>query len=250
VSRRARAEVIQAASQRGLSVRCIWLSTGIEDAQTNAAWRIVSRYGRLLADDEIRTTKRHDAAAFLPTVQFRYQRELEPPDPAEGFSGIEIVPFERRRDPALCNRAVIVWCDGVLFRSRSGRRVPASADDVEVEAERGEVLRRYRDEGWRLLGMSWQPEIADGTRSPAEVAATFARMNDRLGVEIEVEYCPHAAGPPSCWCRKPLPGHGVLFIQRHRLDAAQCIYVGAGPHDRGFARRLGFQYREAEEFFA
>jgi aryl-alcohol dehydrogenase-like predicted oxidoreductase/histidinol phosphatase-like enzyme/predicted kinase len=250
ISRRSRAEVIQAAAQCGLPVRCIWLSTSIEDAQTNAAWRIVSRYGRLLADDEIRKAKKDDTAAFLPTVQFRYQRELEPPDPAEGFSRIDTVAFERRHDPAMCDRAVIVWCDGVLMRSRSGLRVARSADDVEVIAGRGEVLRRYRDEGWRLLGMSWQPEIAEGTRSPADVAATIARMNEGLGVDIEVEYCPHPAGPPTCWCRKPLPGHGVVFIQRHQLDPAQCIYVGAGPLDRGFARRLGFQYREADEFFA
>jgi histidinol phosphatase-like enzyme len=183
-------------------------------------------------------------------VQFRYQRELEPPDPAEGFSRIDTVAFERRHDPAMRNRAVIVWCDGVLMRSRSGLRVPASPDDVEVIAERGEVLRRYREGGWRLLGMSWQPEIAEGMRSPADVAATLTRMNEGLGVDIEVEYCPHPAGPPVCWCRKPLPGHGVLFIQRHQLDAAQCIFVGAGPLDRAFARRLAFQYRDAEEFFA
>jgi hypothetical protein len=28
------------------------------------------------------------------------------------------------------------------------------------------------------------------------------------------------------------------------------IYVGGGPQDPGFARRLGFQYRDAGEFFA
>jgi histidinol phosphatase-like enzyme len=75
-------------------------------------------------------------------------------------------------------------------------------------------------------------------------------MRELLGVAIEVEYCPHGAGPPTCWCRKPLPGLGVLFIQRHKLDASRCIYVGAGPQDPGFARRLGFQYREAADFFA
>jgi hypothetical protein len=41
----------------------------------------------------------------------------------------------------------------------------------------------------------------------------------------------------------------VVFIQRHHLDPSQCIYVGVGPQDPGFARRLGFQYRDAEDFF-
>ena len=112
-------------------------------------------------------------------------------------------------------------------------------------AGRADLLRDYAANGWRLLGMSWQPEIADGTRSPDDVAAAIATLQSALGVAIEVEYCPHAAGPPVCWCRKPLPGLGVLFIHRHRLDPASCIYVGDGPQDPGFARRLGFQYRQA-----
>jgi histidinol phosphatase-like enzyme len=75
-------------------------------------------------------------------------------------------------------------------------------------------------------------------------------MNELLGLEIEAEYCPHAAGPPKCWCRKPLPGLGVLFVQRHRLDPSQCLYAGSGPQDPLFARRVGFRYVEAQEFFA
>jgi histidinol phosphatase-like enzyme len=74
-------------------------------------------------------------------------------------------------------------------------------------------------------------------------------MREQLGVSIEILYCPHGAGPPICWCRKPLPGLGVVLIQRHRLDPSQCIYVASGPQDPGFARRLGFQYRAAEDFF-
>ena len=35
-------------------------------------------------------------------------------------------------------------------------------------------------EGFRLLGMSWQPEIADGAQSRAEVDAVFARMRELL----------------------------------------------------------------------
>src|SRR6185312_9030698 len=98
---------------------------------------------------------------------------------------------------------------------------------------------------WRILGLSWQPEIAANTITPDQVTAMFAEMRRQLGVDIDVEYCPHGAGPPTCWCRKPLPGLGVVFIHRHRLDPARCLYVGVGPQDPGFARRLGFQYRDA-----
>ena len=249
VSRKSRAEVVRAASARGFPVRCLWLSTPVEEAQTNAAWRIVSRYGFLPDEAALRKLARRDTAAFLPAVQFRYQRELEPPHVSEGFSRIDVVPFERRIDPSRTGRAVIVWCDGLLLRSRSGRRSPAAPDDVEVPAGRGAVLRQYRDEGWRLLGLSWQPEVARNTQTTDGVRAIAARMNEMLGVDIDVEFCPHAAGPPRCWCRKPLPGLGVVFAERYRLDPARCIYVGAGPQDPGFARRLGFEYRDAADFF-
>jgi aryl-alcohol dehydrogenase-like predicted oxidoreductase/histidinol phosphatase-like enzyme/predicted kinase len=249
VSRKSRAEVIRAASARGFPVRCIWLATSVEDAQTNAATRIVSRYGRLPDARELRELGKGDVAELRPSVQFRYQRELEPPDAAEGFSRVDVVPFERRRDPSYTNRAVIVWCDGVLLNSRSGGRMPLTADDVDVVTGRAAVLRRYSDEGWRLLGLSWQPQIAHGTQTADGVDAVLARMKELLGVDIEVEFCPHAAGPPTCWCRKPLPGLGVLFVHRHRLDAQQCIYVGAGSQDPGFARRLGFAYQDVHDFF-
>jgi histidinol phosphatase-like enzyme len=55
-------------------------------------------------------------------------------------------------------------------------------------------------------------------------------------------HCPHAGGPPKCWCRKPLPGLGLLLARRHHLDLSSSIHVGRGPADRGFAERLGMRY--------
>jgi aryl-alcohol dehydrogenase-like predicted oxidoreductase/histidinol phosphatase-like enzyme/adenylate kinase family enzyme len=250
VSRKSRAPVIRAAAAHGVAVRGVWLDTSIDDAQVNAVSRILERYGRLPDEGELEIHRKQDPSAFPPMVQYRFQRDLEPPDPAEGFSRIDVVPFERTENPTYTARAVVVWCDGVLLGSRSNRRVPADADDVMVDPARAATLRRYEEQGFRLLGLSWQPEVGDGRRSRAEVAALFARMNELMGLSIDVDYCPHPAGPPRCWCRKPLPGLGVLLIQRHRLAPAACVYVGASAQDPGFARRLGFSFRSAAEFFA
>ena len=101
-----------------------------------------------------------------------------------------------------------------------------------------------------MLGLSWQPQIVEEVLTVEQVDSGFVRMQELLGVKIDVLYCPHGGGPPVCWCRKPLPGLGVVFIQKYRLDPSSCIYVGADPQDPGFARRLGFQYRDAADFFA
>ena len=242
-SRKSRAEVLRTAAIHGVPVRCVSLSTTVDEAQVNAASRLVTRYGRLPADQDLALLRKKDVAAFLPTVQFRYQRELEPPGLSEGFTSIEIVPFTRQSPPDHANRAVVVWCDQVLLRSKAGLRTPVDPDDVEIDERLAAQLLHDRESGYLVLGLSWQPEIADGARTPADAAAVFARMSELAGLPIEVEYCPHPAGPPSCWCRKPLPGLGVLLIQRHQLDPAQCIYVGSGSADPGFARKLGFAYR-------
>jgi aryl-alcohol dehydrogenase-like predicted oxidoreductase/histidinol phosphatase-like enzyme/predicted kinase len=250
LSRKSRAPVIDAARRLGLAVRCVHLATSVEDAQINAVTRLLARHGRLLAGDELSRAARREIGIFGPGTQFRMQRELEPPTAAEGFAGVETVPFERRWPTDHVDRAVFVWCDGILMRSRSGARTPIAADDLEIVPHRGEVLRRYRGEGWRIVGLSWQPEIADGTRTADEAEAVLARLRERLDVEMDTLSCPHGAGPPVCWCRKPLPGLAVQAIQQHRLDPARCVYVGNGPQDPGFARRLGFTYRADADFFA
>ena len=96
VTRKSRAAVLGVAARHAVPVRCLWLSTSVEDAQVNAVTRIVSKYGRLLDPDEMRAASRSDVSVFPPSVQFRYQRELEAPQESEGFSRIDVVPFVRR----------------------------------------------------------------------------------------------------------------------------------------------------------
>ena len=182
--------------------------------------------GRLLTPEELRASR--DPAALAPSAQFRSQREFEPPIVDEGFSQIERVPFARTPNMTLDRRAVILWSDGVLRRSRSGAPRPRNADDIEPIVSRREVLSGYARGGWLLLAMSLGPEVADRPPAPS---VWKRRSRDYAfhvrSFDIEYHFCPHPAGPPVCWCRKPLPGLGVLMIHRHGFDPSQCIFTWA-----------------------
>jgi aryl-alcohol dehydrogenase-like predicted oxidoreductase/histidinol phosphatase-like enzyme len=249
-TRHSRNAVIEKAWEQGVPARCVWLKTGIEDAQVNAVRRMLERHGRLLGPEEMKRIGKTDPGVFAPSAQFRHQRELDPPDVAEGFTRVDEAGFKRRSNSGSDGRAVLLWYDGVLRESRSGARTPIAPEDVQLLPGRADVLRRYAAEGFLLLGISWHPEIAMGTASEEQVRACFVRTHELLGVPMEVLFCPHGDGPPVCWCRKPLPGLGVAFVLRHRLDPERCLAVGDDGQDEALARRLGFEYRDQRDFFA
>jgi histidinol phosphatase-like enzyme len=187
----------------------------------------------------MKAVSRKDPNSFPPDAQFRYRQKLEPPRPEEGFQRIDLLDFAREEAPGRTGRALFFEYDGVVRAPR-----PLHPERVEVLPGRGEALRRFAAEGFRLLGISYQPDV------PEEVArACFQRTNELLGLPIEVEFCNHGGGPAACWCRKPLPGLGVLLLERHGIDPARSLLIESSPADRGFASRLRIPTVPVEVFF-
>jgi diketogulonate reductase-like aldo/keto reductase/predicted kinase len=222
-SRSSRAQVVRIAKRHGLAVRCIVLDTPLHDAQRNAATRIIARYGRLLQPDEL--IREHQVP---PSAQFRFQRQLEPPEADEGFT-VERVAFERAPELGAGTRAAIVELDNVIWKGRPRTK-------VELLPGARELLERYRDSGYALAGTAWQPEPFD----PAIDAALHAE----LGFAFPIARCTHPPGPPVCWCRKPLPGLALLLAHDHGFALAASLHVGRSPADRGFALRAGLTFVE------
>ncbi|HVZ37086.1 MAG TPA: aldo/keto reductase, partial [Polyangiaceae bacterium] len=88
-----------------------------------------------------------------------------------------------------------------------------------------------------VVATVWRPGV-----TAEQIAALAARMRELLGHPIAIRHCPHPAGPPVCWCRKPMPGLALALARDHDLDLSRSIHVGRGPADRGFAARAGMQY--------
>jgi histidinol phosphatase-like enzyme len=59
---------------------------------------------------------------------------------------------------------------------------------------------------------------------------------------VAAAVCPHAGGPPTCWCRPPLPGLLLAFARAHEIDPAHSTVIGTGPAHRTLATTLGARY--------
>lgn len=232
-TRALRHEVLEVAWRHRVPVRCVWLETPIEEAQINAVRRIIERHGRLLSPEEMARASKKDPSAFDPRVQHRYARAFEPPHPDEGFSAIERVPFTRALDPSLVEEATIVSLDAFA-------RIDAGG--VRLDRERAAILREHPG---LLLATSWQPLCDRGA-----MEAAYAAIASELGRPLDIETCTHPAGPPICWCRKPLPGLALSLMARHRIDPARSRMIGTSAADLSIAARLGFRYADADGFFA
>ena len=216
LTRAARSYVVDTAGRHGVAARCVWLDTPLAQAQVNLVERLLERFGSLPPPEELRALARRGAGVHAPTTQMRALRELEPPSPDEGFARVEPLPFTRS---AMLGRA------GVF---------------VAAAALEQPGWKRALDQGDRdapHLVFDWKPDGA-----PDALAAAAARLSSEVSGPVETALCPHAAGPPSCWCRPPLPGLPLAFARAHGLDPARSILVGTGPAHRTLATALGARY--------
>jgi hypothetical protein len=217
LTRSARSYVVDTAERHALDVRCVWLDTPLAQAQVNLVERLLDRFGSLPTPEQIRPAARREPWLMLPTSQMRALRELEPPSADEGFVAIERVPFTRV--PAHGGRSG-VFVGAAATESRGILRALADADPAAPH-----LLF-----DWSVNGQ------ASTLRSHA------ARLAKAVSGPIEVAVCPHPGGPPSCWCRPPLPGLPLAFARAHSIDPARSILLGCSPAHRTLAATLGARY--------
>jgi aryl-alcohol dehydrogenase-like predicted oxidoreductase len=211
LTRAARSYVVDAAARHGAGARCIWLDTPLAQAQVNMVERLLDRFGALPMPDELRAVARTEPGLLPPTSQMRTARELEPPDQDEGWTQVERVAFER-----------------VPRAGRGGVFVAAAAWQAALSQPEQDAPH---------LVFDWNP---DGDRGALDAAV--AGLREHLSASVEGALCPHAAGPPVCWCRPPLPGLPLAFALEHGVDPARSLVVGSGPAHRTLAAALGARY--------
>jgi aryl-alcohol dehydrogenase-like predicted oxidoreductase len=218
LTRATRNYAIRAATRHRASIRCIWLDTPLAQAQLNLVERLLDRFGSLPSPDELRQLARREPGMLLPTSQMRALRELEPPSTDEGFAGLETRPFSRSARPD---------------RAQPGVFVPVAA----LSRPGWQLAIRDSDPGAPHLLFDWSPGGSVDT-----LGAARARLSGEVDGPIESALCPHEAGPPSCWCRPPLPGLPLAFARAHGVDPSRSILIGTTPAHRTLATTLGAKF--------
>jgi hypothetical protein len=213
LTRSSRSYVLDAASRHGIPVRCVWLDTPLAQAQVNLVQRLLEHLGRLPSPEELRELARHTEGIMAPTSQMRTLRELEPPAEDEGFAAVEAVPFTRA---SAAGRAGVFIAAGALRKGVS-------------------ISDRHRDAPH--LVFDWSPGATPDRLDPLarQLAATVTGP-------VAAALCPHPGGPPTCWCRPPLPGLPLAFARAHAVDPSRSLVVGTGPAHRTLATALGARY--------
>ena len=218
LTRAARSHVLDAASRHGVATRCVWIDTPLAQAQVNLVERLLDLVGSLPTPAKLRLLARSEQGVLAPTSQMRSVRELEPPSIDEGFADVEQVPFART--PASTRTRVGVFVAASALRSSGWQQALADGDPSAPH-----------------LVFDWSP---GGTADA--LAPEVARLAAEVAGPVESALCPHPAGPPSCWCRPPLPGLPLAFARAHEVDPARSILIGAGPAHRTLATTLGARY--------
>jgi aryl-alcohol dehydrogenase-like predicted oxidoreductase/predicted kinase len=217
LTRAARSYAIDTASRHGFAVRCVWLRTPLAQAQVNLVERLLDQFGALPTPEQLRALARRQPGVLAPTSQMRAFRELEPPSLDEGFARVETIEFARAPSR----------------RARAGVFVAAAA--IREQGWQGAVAAT--DAHAPHLLFDWSP----GEESKVLESAVKLLAGAVAG-PIQAGLCPHPGGPPTCWCRPPLPGLPLAFARAHDVDPARSILIGTGPAHRGLAAALGARY--------
>jgi aryl-alcohol dehydrogenase-like predicted oxidoreductase len=218
LSRASRSQVLEIAGRHGARTHCVWLDTPLAQAQVNLVERLLDRFGVLPDPAELRTASRREPGLLTPTSQMRALRELEPPEADEGFDGVERIPFVRAP-------------------SVEGTKAGVFAAAAAVQHQGWEDAVGGALAGAPHLVFDWRP----GGESD-ELAEAAAAVRAVVSGPVEAAICPHGAGPPTCWCRPPLPGLPLAFARRHGVALERSSLVGTSAAHRTLATTLGAVY--------
>ena len=124
-------------------------------------------------------------------------------------------------------RAVFLDRDGVINRStvRNGKPYPPK-NFLELEILPGVInsMKSLKEQGWLLIVITNQPDVARGTADIADVEEINQHLLKHLPID-EFLTCYHDNND-GCNCRKPKPGALYTAADNHGINLSASFMVG------------------------
>lgn len=130
--------------------------------------------------------------------------------------------------------------DGVINRAivRDGKpHPPQSLREVEIVPGAALALQQLHEQGFLLIVVTNQPDVARGTQERATVEAINAHLASELPID-EFLVCYHDDAE-ACQCRKPKPGGILDAAARHDIDLGSSYLIGDRWRDVEAGQRAG-----------
>lgn len=135
-------------------------------------------------------------------------------------------------------------------------------EDVVVFPEAVTQMRRWKEKGGRIIGISNQGGIALGHMTMKQCADAMIETNRQTGnLFAKIAWCRHHPAAEDsemarCWCRKPSPG--LIVEAAMSLSAARDeiyppylgLFVGDRPEDEQCAKLAGLDFMWAADWRA
>lgn len=136
------------------------------------------------------------------------------------------------------NRAVFLDRDGVLNEAvvRGGKPYPPSTvAELKIFDDAPAALNRLRQEGFLLIVVTNQPDVARGAVNRPALEAINNSLLSKLPLD-DIYVCEHD-DPDNCSCRKPKPGLLLRAVDKYQIDLNYSYMVGDRWRDidAGFA---------------
>ncbi len=134
-------------------------------------------------------------------------------------------------------------------------------EDVMVFPEVPAIFKRYRDAGWKIVGITNQGGIALGHLSFSDCRDAIIETQKQSGNAFDrimmCQHHPDAKDPEYalCWCRKPK--YGNVIEGAHALKELYpegifpphlALFVGDRPEDQKCAEGIGIEFQWAAEW--
>jgi D-glycero-D-manno-heptose 1,7-bisphosphate phosphatase len=151
-------------------------------------------------------------------------------------------------------KAVFLDRDGVLNNSivKNGKPYPpATLAELRTSVDVLPALTQLKSEGYLLIGITNQPDVARGTTLRSMVEAINAALMHQFPLN-EIRVCYHD-DHDNCTCRKPLPGLLFQAANDYEIDLEQSFMIGDRWKDIEAGQQAGcktiwlnYQYEEKQ----